>query len=518
MPRSVNVVVEPGHLEIAPGATAQLRIRVVNRSGVVDQFGVVVLGLEPRMTPAPQRIGLFPDQDGTLTFDITVPAEQPPPAGQQVLAVRITSQDDPRLSRVEEFLLTVGPAAAASIRVQPPRIKGGRAGRFAVVLSNDGNVPLQVALRGEDEAEEVSFAFDPPLVELPPGTSTQSSGRVTAARPFSGPETVRPLTVHGEGAPVPLLARATFAQRSVVGSRLLRAAAVVAVLAVALGIFLSTRRGGPQSNAQNGPTDSPTPTATASSSTPTPTPTPTDTGGNGNGEGPVPDVSGQNATDAAGALVKAGFLTEKVFRHSNAVSSGTVIGTDPSPGRTAGADHQVRLIVSDGPSPPFDMLGAAGKADWSNDAEGLPFNGPDADPRGFVILRKNVQLEDGSTPPQVLETHPQGVPDGAIQGDYALPAAVIAGDHFLADVGFPAGQAGEVDFLVLVLDPQGNPQQVGDPVHDSGADGQLQHIDLDLSQFAEATRIRLRVTAGPAADSDAAVWVNPRVTGSPAAG
>jgi hypothetical protein len=314
---------------------------------------------------------------------------------------------------------------------------------------------------------------------------------------------------------VPLTARATFAQRSVVGSRLLRAAAVLALLAVTLGIFLSTRRGGPTSNAQNGPTDSPTATPTASS-TPTPTPTPTDTGGNG--DGPVPDVSGQSADDAAGALASAGFLPEKVFAHSNAVSSGTVIGTDPSPGRTAGADHRVRLIVSDGPTPPFDMLGAASKADWSNDAEGLPFNGLDTDERGYAILRKNVELEDGNVAMQVLETHPQSGPDGAIQGEYVLPSAVIAGDHFLADVGFAAGQAGEVDFLVLVLDPEGNAQQVGDAVHDSGADGQLQHIDVDLGEFAGATRVRLRVTAGPTADSDAALWVNPQVTGAPAAG
>jgi hypothetical protein len=69
-----------GHLEIAPGGTAQLRVRVVNGSGVVDQFVAAVLGLEPGMTPPPQRIGLFPDQEGTLTIDIAVPAEQPPPA------------------------------------------------------------------------------------------------------------------------------------------------------------------------------------------------------------------------------------------------------------------------------------------------------------------------------------------------------------------------------------------------------------------------------------------------------
>lgn len=508
MPRSVNVVVEPGHLEIAPGATGQLRVRIVNRTGVVDQFVVVVLGVDERMAPPPQRIGLFPDQEGTVQLDLAVPAERPPFAGQRVVAVRVTSVDDPRLARVEEFSLAIGPAAAASMRVQPPRIKGGRSGRFAVVVSNEGNVPMRVALRGEDEAEEVAFSFDPPLVELPPGVAVQSRGRVRAARPFSGPETQRSLTVHGEGGPVPLAARATFAQRSAVGSRLLRAAALLGILAIALGIFLSTRNGGPKSGAVNGPEDTPSATQTTSAS-----PTPT----TGNGDGPVPNVSGKSAGEAAGALAAQGFLVDKVEEHSNTVNSGAVIRTDPKPGDTA-ADKTVKLIVSNGPTPPFDMVEAAQNASWSNDNEGLPFNGSDQDTRGYVILRKNFPLEDGTTPPQVLETHPQGVPDGVVQGDYTLPTAIIEGDHFVSDVCFAKDRPGEVDFTVFVLDDQGNPQEI-DPekgtVHDTGGDGLRQHLDVDLSKFAGATKIRLRVDAGPSSAMDWAVWVDPRITGTP---
>ncbi len=510
MPRSVSVVVEPGRLEIAPGATGQLRVRIANRTGVVDQFIVQVLGVDPRMAPQPQRIGLFPDQEGTVQLDLAVPAKQPPPAGQRVVAVRVTSQDDPRLSRVEEFMLAIGPAAAGSLRVQPPRIKGGRAGRFAVVVSNEGNVPMRLALRGEDESEEVNFAFDPPLIDVPPGAAVETRGRVRAPRPFSGPETSRPLTVHGEGGPVPLAARATFAQRSVVGSHLLRTLAVLAVLAVALGIFLSTRQNSPKSNAGNGPTDSATPT-------PTPTPSPTPTGGDGTG--PVPNVSGQSASDAAGALAAEGFAAEKVLRHSNTVNSGDVIGTDPAAGDKA-ADKTVKLIVSDGPTPPFDLLAAAKDAAWSNDSEGLPFNGNDTDPRGYVIVRKNFPLEDRTEPERVLETAPQAIPDGAIQGDYTLPTPIIAGDHFVSDVGFIAEHPGEVDFTVVVLDDQGNPK-TAEPtatVHDTGTDEQLQHLDVDLTQFAGSTRIRLRVNAGTSADNDWAVWINPRITGTPNAG
>jgi hypothetical protein len=509
MPGSVSVVVEPGHLEIVPGGSGLLTVRIVNRTGVVDQFAVQVLGVDERMTPQVQRIGLFPDQEGTVSITLAVPAERPPLAGRGIVAVRVTSQHDPRLSRVEEFTLTIGPAAAAGMRVQPTRIKGGRTGRFAVVLSNDGNVPIRVALRGEDEAEEVAFAFDPPVVDLSPGVTVQTRGRVSANRPFSGPETQRPLTLHGEGGPVPLAARATFAQRSVVGSRLLRSLAILAVIAVALGIFLSTRQhNGPRSSATQGPDDTPTTAATTTSATPTPT--------GGNGDGPVPDVSGQSADAASGALSQAGFTVQKVFKHDNTIDNGSVISTDPTPGKPA-ADKVVKLIVSDGPTPPFDMLAAAKDAAWSNDTEGLPFNGSDQDSRGYVILRKNLQLEDGSTPPQVLQVHPQGIQNGAIQGDYTLPEPIIAGDHFVSDVCFAAGRPGEVDFSVFLLDDQGNPK--GDApvgtVHDNGTDGARQKLDIDLSQFAGVSKIRLRVDAGDTAAMDWAVWVDPRITGTP---
>jgi hypothetical protein len=503
MPRGVSVVVEPGLVEIAPGGTGQIRVRVVNHTGVVDQFIVALLGVDPRMTPPPQRIGLFPEQEGTVGFDLAVPTEQAPTAGQSIIAIRVTSQDNPRLSRVEELTLSIGATAAGGLRVQPPRIKGGRSGRFSVVVSNDGNIPMRLALRGEDESEEVAFTFEPPLLDVPPGTTVEAGGRVRAFRPFSGPETQRSLTIHGEGGPVPLNARATFVQRSAVGSRVLRAVAVVAVLAVALGIFLATRHSKLESNAVAGQEET--------SATPSPTPSATSTVGNG--EGPVPDVSGQGADAAAGALATGGFVTDKELEHSNTVKDGEVIRTDPTPGKATGTDHKVTLIVSDGPTPPVDLINSAKDAIWSNGTVGLPFNGPDGDPRGFVLIRENVALEDGSTPQRVLETHPQQVGNGFVQGDYTLPQKIIAGDHFVADVGFLDGQQGEVDFTVFVVDGQGV-KQAG-TVHDKGSDGALQHVDFDLSQFAGATTLRIRVDAGDNSDQDSAVWVAPRVTGTP---
>jgi hypothetical protein len=510
MPRSIGVVVEPGQLQIDPGSSAQLRVRVVNRSKVVDQFIVVVLGLDERMTPQPQRLGLFPDQEDTATFDLAVPGTQAPPAGPRIIAVRVTSQDDMRLSRVEEVTLTIGAAPAADLKVQPTRIRGGSSGRFAVVVNNEGNVPVQLALRGEDDADEVRFEFDPPLVEVAPGTTVETYGRVRAHRAFSGPEQQRPITVFGEGGPMPLAARATFAQRSWVGSRLLQGLVALLALFTVVAVWLATRPGNsPTSSAVEGPSDTPSATAT----TPSPTPSPTESAGNG--EGPVPDVAGGSASQAADQLAKGGFSTDEVREHSNTVANGSVIRTDPSPGKEAtGSDHKVTLIVSDGPTPAVDLRTAALDAVWSNGDVGLNINTTESDPRGFVLIRENVKLEDGETEDRVLETVPRQVPDGIIRGDFKLPNKIIPGDFFVSDVTFLQGSAGEVDFTILVLDGNGNATEVA-KVHEVGNDGKRQTLKVDLSNFAGADTIRLRVDAGATADNDAAVWVNPHVTGTP---
>jgi PASTA domain len=511
MPRTVGVVVEPGQLQIEPGATGRLSVRVVNRSQVVDQFVVVVLGLDERITPEPQRLGLFPEQEGTAAFDIAVPAEKAPPAGPRVIAVRVTSQDDPRLSRVEEVTLTIGAAPAASLKVQPTRIRGGFSGRFAVQVSNDGNVPVQVALRGEDDADEVRFEFSPPLVEVAPGSVSQTSGRVRAKRPFSGPETQHPIVIHGEGGPVPLATRATFAQRSLIGSRVLQAVLALVALVAVLAVFLATRpHNGPTSNAVDQlPDASVTPSATAT----TPSATPTPSGTTGTGDGPVPDVSGSAAGDAASQLAKGGFTTEQVSAHSNTVAAGQVISTDPTPGKQTGADHKVTLTVSDGPTPAVDLRAAAKDADWSNGTVGLVVNGTDNDPRGFVLQRENVAIEDGTIAQRALETFPQQVPNGFIVGEYKLPNKIIPGDHFVTKTSFVQGSGGQVDFSILVVDAQGNATLVKKINQRDNND--VGKWDVDLSQFAGADTIQLRIDAGTSATGDAALWIDPRITGTP---
>lgn len=172
-------------------------------------------------------------------------------------------------------------------------------------------------------------------------------------------------------------------------------------------------------------------------------------------------------------------------------------------------------IARIGPST-IALIDAAPSARWTANAGGvgstieLPWSGSDGDSRGFALWRDNATLEDGSTQPRVLETHPQWAPNGEIIGAFELAWPIENGDRFKAQVGFLKGAtAGQAEFVVS--SNHGGSEIVLAQVPDSGNDGVLKTIDVDLSQAAGARLVVLTVKAGPTAAQDWAVWVAPRI-------
>jgi len=166
------------------------------------------------------------------------------------------------------------------------------------------------------------------------------------------------------------------------------------------------------------------------------------------------------------------------------------------------------------PKPPavvFDFISQAPLANWYSGAGQLPWDGSEVDRAGFVKWREYYDLEDGSMPARVLQTHPQWVDYGYIEGIYKLPEPIKAGDRFKAKVGFLKGAGGEVTFEVSYY--WGNPDTPGSGLRsvatkiDSGSDGLLRTIDADLTSAAGVKNIYLEVDAGPSSGQDWAVWV-----------
>lgn len=187
--------------------------------------------------------------------------------------------------------------------------------------------------------------------------------------------------------------------------------------------------------------------------------------------------------------------------------------------------------VTDRPPTSIDLMQLAGdpQSRWAGgqlvdehnttDHANLQWMDRTRDPLGSTRLETNVTMEDGSSWPSVLHTHPKWVARGTIKGWLAW-RTIPAGAHFQAKVGFIQGALGTdgVTFWVWVhyLTPgiAGNIEQ-WKPVaqHFKKYTQSLDTIDIDLSAYAgQSISIELRVDAGPSSGQDWAAWVNPSIT------
>jgi PASTA domain/PKD domain len=228
----------------------------------------------------------------------------------------------------------------------------------------------------------------------------------------------------------------------------------------------------------------------------------------------VPSVLGQTKQAATTALQGVGLKVVAAEVASNTVAAGRVITQNPAGGQVVPPQSTVTIQVSTGKRAAFDLLAKAPAASWRSGAGSLSYNGNDGDERGFALTRSGLRLEDGSGG-TYLETHPQWVTNGFIEGTYTLPAPIIPGDRFKAKIGFikvaGATSKGDATFVVSVI--KNGAGTVVASVHDSASDGQMRTLNVDLTAQAGATGIRLRVNAGPDSSQDWASWVGPRIEG-----
>jgi len=161
------------------------------------------------------------------------------------------------------------------------------------------------------------------------------------------------------------------------------------------------------------------------------------------------------------------------------------------------------------PTVVYDFMDHMCDGDWTSGAGSLLCPGGTGDNEGFVIAVGGMELEDGSTWPKALETHPQWVDDGWIQGKYHLPSPIQAGDRFAAKVGFlKNATAGNVKFMVTAGTNGGTTVCTHvKPYNNTLVDVSCQFDPI----FVGASYVSLRVLAEGPSNQDWAVWVEPRI-------
>ncbi|GAB1641038.1 hypothetical protein [Krasilnikovia sp. MM14-A1259] len=239
----LRVTVAPERADAAPGDALTFDVTVRNASDIVEHYALELLGLPEGATvrTEPEVAKLRPSETGTLTVRVTLPVQPPAPAGTYVLGALVKSRYRDDVSRCVEVPLQLAAVEQITLRATPEIVTGGRAGRYTIEIGNGGNAPVRLYLAATDPERRVRTEFQPPWVDLPPGTSAQALLSVQAPLPWNK-EKQRQLTITATpdlpGAAAGT-GTATFVQQPRFASKFAKVAgigAAVALLAAAIAV------------------------------------------------------------------------------------------------------------------------------------------------------------------------------------------------------------------------------------------------------------------------------------------
>jgi zinc ribbon protein len=209
----------PIEIVVEPGGTGVLVGLVRNRSGIVDHYDLELRGVPPDwVTIEPPALQLLPLGTGDDGYEAEATMTLHPPrtceaaAGPRQLRLVARSRSRALERESNDALARIVPFELLDARLRPARVRDKRTARFALPVRNRGNAPLVLTPRGEDDDGELSFAFDPPRLKIPPCGEARSVVTATAPIFRTGPERARNLTVFLDGAEQPISGSAVFLQ------------------------------------------------------------------------------------------------------------------------------------------------------------------------------------------------------------------------------------------------------------------------------------------------------------------
>lgn len=227
---------------LTPGTHGQVPLTFHNTSTVIDQISVSVIGLGAEaISTEPAVLSLFPDAGGEMTTTIELPPAHP--AGTYLVTLVGTGVVPGGPVARHHIELVVPEEPAISLAAAPTIVRSHRQGEFTVSVRNDGNVPLEAALRVQDDGGTLSYELLPSTVTIPVGGTASSTVVVRAPRRWLGTDFDRPFitvaTAPGADGQIPLV----FRQRPLIGRGMLTVLVLLAILLLwALAFLLGVRQ------------------------------------------------------------------------------------------------------------------------------------------------------------------------------------------------------------------------------------------------------------------------------------
>lgn len=169
----------------------------------------------------------------------------------------------------------------------------------------------------------------------------------------------------------------------------------------------------------------------------------------------------------------------------------------------------------------YDFIANAAAASWRSSAVPLSFGGPNTDSRGFAMYVAPATMEDGTAQSRVLETHPQWVNDGWIEGTFNN-ITVPSGATLNLKVGFRKGATASNGVRYSVLFQENgtsgwtyfpNGTTTYNEGHTKTYDGAMWTYSWDLQDLAgKKGKFVLQVYADGSSTQDWACWQRADIT------
>jgi len=229
-------------LDVAPGGTGVVPLEVVNTSDVIESLSVRALGVpEASVLAEPEALALFPDAAGALTLTVGLPATFP--AGTYPVTFVVAGHAPGAREAYHEVDIVVPAHPSVRLDAAPSVVRARGRGAFTVEVRNDGNVPLDVALRAQDGDRTVRTTITPSTLSVPPGGVATSTVVVKGPRQLLGSDHDRPVRVLAEAPGAEASVGLVLRQRSTFSRGLITVLVLLAiVVAWALAFLLGTRQ------------------------------------------------------------------------------------------------------------------------------------------------------------------------------------------------------------------------------------------------------------------------------------
>lgn len=228
--------------EIAPGSAGSIPLDVVNTGDVIDALSVRVLGIPATATTRsePELLTLFPQAEGELEVRIALPDSFP--AGTYHVTLVVQGRTSGAVDASHDVEIVVPPQPAVAMTASPSLVRTRGRGLFTVTVANEGNVPLDLALRTLDADRTLRTSMTPSTLSVDVGRSAITTISARGPRQLLGSDRDRTLRVVAEAEGARAETTLTLRQRSTFSRGLLTILVLLAILAAwALAVTLGMR-------------------------------------------------------------------------------------------------------------------------------------------------------------------------------------------------------------------------------------------------------------------------------------